>query len=378
MDTTELDNAYYRAKEQLEYDHQQRLQSIRNQYGLTTQQERYNLELEQLKNALNQQLLTQEEYERAVQKLKKDSYKTQFDYYSNLFSSAVESLQQAEMANVDAQYDAEIEAAQGNADEVERLENEKAQKKLDIQKKYADVNFAIKASQIIADTAVSIMKAYADLGPIAGSVAAALIGITGAAQLAAANSEREKIKSMTLSGSNSTSESSNYKRVATGLESGGKIDIVRSQDGKLFPDTDYAPDRRGFVDRPTVIVGEGPRGHSREWVASNAAVSNPTVSPVLDIIDRSQRAGTIRTLDLTQAIRARLAGYASGGTIEGKQASLPSILPFSSGMDAKVMERLAIVLESIERDGIPASVALSELDRKQQLRDKSRKIGSKK
>ena len=76
------------------------------------------------------------------------------------------------MDQVDAKYDAEIEAAQGNTEEVERLENEKAQRKLDIQKKYADVNFAIKASQIIADTAVSIMKAYADLGPIAGSIAA--------------------------------------------------------------------------------------------------------------------------------------------------------------------------------------------------------------
>lgn len=38
------------------------------------------------------------------------------------------------MDQIDAKYDAEIEAAKGDADEVERLENEKAQKKLDIQK----------------------------------------------------------------------------------------------------------------------------------------------------------------------------------------------------------------------------------------------------
>lgn len=34
---------------------------------------------------------------------------------------------------------------------------------------YADVNFAIKVSQIVADTAVAIMKAFADLGPIGGA-----------------------------------------------------------------------------------------------------------------------------------------------------------------------------------------------------------------
>lgn len=38
------------------------------------------------------------------------------------------------MDNIDAKYDAEIEAAKGDAEEIERLENEKAQKKLDVQK----------------------------------------------------------------------------------------------------------------------------------------------------------------------------------------------------------------------------------------------------
>lgn len=75
LDTTELDKAYYRAKEQLESEYQQRLLAIRNQYGLTTQQERHNAELEQLKLARDQALLTEEEYEQAVQNLKRDSYK---------------------------------------------------------------------------------------------------------------------------------------------------------------------------------------------------------------------------------------------------------------------------------------------------------------
>ena len=373
LDSMELDKAYYRAKEQLQYEHEQRIQALKNQYGLSTLKDKYEQELDALKNALQQQLLTQEEYLKAVTKLKTSYYKEQADYYTNLFSNAVSSLQEAELAQIDAKYDVEIEAAKGNAEEVERLENEKEQKKLDVQKKYADVNFAIKVSQIIADTAVSIMKAYADLGPIAGSVAAAMLSVTGAAQVAVAKAERDKIKNMQLE--NTQSSSGSGIRVATGRQSGGKIDVIRAQDGKQFPNAEYNPDKRGYVDRPTVIVGDGPIGQSREWVASNAAVNNPTVAPILDIIDSSQQAGTIRTLDLNQAIRARLIGYSSGGTITNQQSK--SVTPQTSDITSPVLERFIRVIENLERNGIPASVVLTELDRKQKLRDRSRKLGSK-
>ena len=379
LDTTELDKAYYRAKEQLESEYQQRLLAIRNQYGLTTQQERHNAELEQLKLARAQQLLTEEEYEQAVQNLKRDSYKKQFDYYADLFSNAIQSLQQAEMDQIDAKYDAEIEAAKGDADEVERLENEKAQKKLDIQKKYADVNFAIKASQIIADTAVAIMKALGELGPIAGPIFATLMGVTGAAQLASAKAERDKVKNMTLSGSTSSGSAAGA-RVATGRQEGGKIDVRRAQDGKLFPDSDYDPDARGFIDRPTVIVGEGPAGQSKEWVASNAAVENPTVAPILDILDKSQQAGNIRTLDLNQAIRARMAGYASGGSISSTSSTPDPVPTGNSGaaLPPELMEKLARSIIHLDEYGVPASVVLSDIERKTDLRNRARAIGSKK
>lgn len=377
LDTTELDKSYYRASEQLEMDHQVRIQAIRDQYGISTQQERFDAELAQLKSAHEQGYLEEEEYQEAVQNLKRDSFKKQFDYYSNLFSGAVQALQQAEMDNVDAQYDAEIEAAQGNSEEVERLEKEKAQKKLDIQKKYADVNFAIKLSQIIADTSVSIMKAFADLGPIAGAIAAALMGVTGAAQIASANAERQKVKNMTLSGSSSFSKGG--ARIATGRQEGGKIDVRRAQDGKLFPDADYDPDARGFIDRPTVIVGEGPVGQSREWVASNAAVENPTVAPILNLLDQAQQAGTIRTLDLNQMIRARMAGFSSGGAVSKPLPVQPDVTSPDAGaaLPPELMLRLARAIISIDENGVPASVVLSEIDRQQKLLNRSRSFGSK-
>lgn len=374
----DLKSANDRASEQLETDHQAKVQSIRDQYGLSTQQERFNAELLQLKNARDQGLITETEYETAVQNLKRDSFKKQFDYYSDLFSGAVQALQQAEMDNVDAQYDAEIEAAQGNKEEVERLEKEKAQKKLDIQKKYADVNFAIKASQIIADTAVSIMKAIADLGPIAGPIAAALMGVTGAAQLVSANAERQKVKNMTLSGSDKSSAGSGA-RVATGREDGGKIDVQRAQDGKLFKDADYDPNARGFINKPTVIVGEGPAGQSKEWVASNAAIENPTIAPIIDMIDKSQQAGTIRTLDLNQAIRSKMAGFSSGGSISQPSPSTDTPKSDGSGgaLPPQLMEKFAQAIININENGVKAPVMLSDFEKKQELRDRSRQIGSK-
>lgn len=346
---------------------------IRQQYGLVTQQELYNAELDQLKMHLQNKEISEEEYEEAVKIMKIAKMKETFDYYSNLTSGAAQALQQAEIANVDAKYDAEIEAAKNAGKDTTELEKKKANEKLKIQKKYADVDFAIKASQIIADTSVSIMKALGELGPIAGPVAAALMGITGAAQLAAALAERNKVKRMTLSGAGSSASASG-SRVATGLESGGSIDVERKQDGKMFH-ADYDPDRRGFIDKPTVIVGEGGYGHSKEWVASNAAVENPTIAPFIDIIDRAQRAGTIRTLDMNKFLVQQAQGRASGGYVTPTVNDVRGVAKDS--YKDTLIERLTDVLDRISTEGIPASVALNELEQKQQLLDKARKFGSK-
>lgn len=346
---------------------------IRQQYGLVTQQELYNSELEQLKMHLQNKEISEEEYEEAVKNMKIAKMKEAFDYYSNLTGGALQALQQAEIANVDAKYDAEIEAARNAGKDTTDLEKKKANEKLKIQKKYADVNFAIQAAQIIASTASAIAKTFADLGFPAGIPAAVLMGVTGAAQLAAALAERNKVKRMSLSGAGGSASASGA-RVATGLESGGSIDIEREQDGKLFHAA-YDPDRRGFINKPTVIVGEGGYGHSKEWVASNAAVENPTVAPIIDIIDRAQRAGKIRTLDMNKFLIQQASGRASGGHIVPTTSDVRGIAQDS--FKDSLIKRLTDVLDRISVEGIPASVALNELEQKQQLRDKARKYGSK-
>ena len=230
----ELEEAYSTAKLNITRGAEERRNGILEKYGLLGFQQRYAMQMAALKREKEQGLIGAEAYAKAEKMLKIQFWKEAFDYYSNLFSGAVSALQNAEIANMEAKYDAEIAnmeakydaeiaAAQGNAQEVERLETEKAQKKLEIEKKYADVQFAVKASQIIADTAVAIMKALSQLGPIAGPVAAALMGVTGAAQLAAANAERQKVKSMTLSGASGSTPVSAERVVnaSGGYDQGG-------------------------------------------------------------------------------------------------------------------------------------------------------------
>lgn len=400
-DTTQLEKAYKDVQAQIkkEYTTKQnelldeqddKKKQARQALGFDQQSE-YDRQLLQLKQALDNQYITQQEYEEKVQQLKRDSFMKQAQYYTNLFSNAVTSLQNAEMANVDAKYDAEIKAAEGNTALQEKLEKKKANEKLKIQKKYADVNFAMQVAQIVSNTAVSIMKALADLGPIAGPVAAALMGVTGAAQLVVANAERQKVKRMTLNGSASGS-SSVGSRVASGRESGGRIDVEREQDGKHF-NAEYAPGKRGYVDHPTVIVGEGPRGRSKEWVASNAALENPTIAPLINMMDAAQRAGQIRTFDMSKYLMA-MQGRALGGSIARQSARTgQEIAPGGADFYVRTQEsahrdagnatsgrnndELLELFRELKRDGIRSFVSLSDLDAKQELRNQARKFAKK-
>lgn len=364
---------YEKAKSNLVKEAEDYRNQILQQYGLAKRKDLYQEELDHLKSLLQAGFISQQEYEETVSRLRREKWKEDFENYKGLFVDAMQSLQQAEIANVDAKYDAEIEAAKNAGKDTTELEKKKANEKLKIQKKYADVNFAIQAAQIIASTASAIAKPFSELGFPAGIPAAALMGITGAAQLAAALAERNKVKRMTLSGAGGSASASGA-RVATGLESGGSIDVERKQDGKMFR-ADYDPDKRGFIDRPTVIVGEGGYGHSKEWVASNAAVENPTIAPFIDIIDRAQRAGTIRTLDMNKFLIQQAQGRASGGYVTPTVNDVRGVAKDS--YKDTLIERLTDVLDRLSVDGIPASVSLNEIEQKQQLQDKARRFGSK-
>lgn len=292
-DTTDITSAYAAAQIKITKDAETKKANIKEKYGLASFQEQFQIQMDALKKEKEEGLISAEDYAKAETNLKLDNWKKQFDYYSNLFGNAITTLQDAEVSNMEAKYDVEIEAAQGNAAEVERLENEKAQKKLDIEKKYADVNFAVKASEIIANTSVAIMMALSQLGVWGGPIAAALMATTGAAQLAAANAERMKIKNMTLSGSTSSTSASSTRVVNSATQG--------------YSEGGYTGDGGRYE-----IAGAVHRG---EYVVPAPEMNNPRVIDSVKVIESVRR----------QRTRVNpLPGYAEGGYVREQNNISPS------------------------------------------------------
>lgn len=238
-------------------------------------------------------------------------------------------------------------------------------------------------TQLIATGVASTGKATAEsmatpqsaltFGAAGGAIAAILTGLITAA-VAAGKSALTGLLHKGDTVTTDTSGNTYYTRVP-GKQSGGYIDVTRAQDGRRYK-ASLHPSMRGFVSRPTVIVGEGPVGMSREWVASNDAVNNPTVAPILSILDAAQQAGTIRSLDLNKYIQARsLVGKAEGGSISS--SSRPEVVPASSPFSPEIELKLLKILESLDKNGVHAYTLLDEFENKQNLRNRSRKIGSK-
>ena len=379
-----LAKVYAQAKAKIEIDAEaEKLQTIAGM-GFAGQLSAFAQEMISLRDQHRKGLLEEQEYQKKKADLRKRFTEFSVKAVTEIAASAAGYMQEQEMIAVDQKYASEIAAAQGNKEKLREIEEKKEAEKLAIQKKYADINFIIKASEIIANTAVAVMRAMAELGPIAGPIAAVAMSAAGTLQLAVANQERMKVKNAQPGGGGSSSSSTSGMpmRVASGREDGGYIDVEREQDGKRFRAM-HEPRRRGYVDRPTVIVGDGPAGRSREWVASNDALSNPTVAPIIRMLDAAQLSGQIRTIDMGAVLRRQLVGHQSGGYIAGSASRVdtppPATLPVGSNDRAvRAMERFIDTMERAGREGIRSTVVLSELQRKQALVDKGSSIAKKK
>lgn len=321
-DTTALTEAYEQAKTNIVQKFEDDRRNVRNQYGLVTVKEQFNAELQQLDLQHKKGLLTEKEYQKARGKLAKEYYIGEVQRWTALAGGAIAALQDAEMANIDAKYDAEIQAAAGNSEEIERLENEKAQKKLDVEKKYADVQFAIKVSEIISSTGLAIMQGFAQLGPIGGAIAAVMLGATGALQIAAANSERQKVKNMTLSGSGASSGTS--QRVVSGYAEGG-----------------YTGDGGRYE-----VAGPV---HKGEYVVAMPEMRNPVVFNHVRAIEAFRRQRTISN-------PLPGAGYADGGFVSTPSSPAPATDPAT----LEIIAGLVAEMKSIKSTPLKSYTVLSD------------------
>lgn len=270
----------------LNYQYQEQMWQIQEYVGLTWADE-CQRELDQLEHYHNQGIISEEAYQKKRLELGITNAKKYFDYYANLSGSMFSAIQDAEIATSDAKYDVLIQQAKNNGEDTAALEEEKENKKLEIQKKYADVDFAIKVSQIVADTAVSAMKTYSQFGWPWGIIPAAMVTATGVAQMAVAKAERDKIKNMQPGNTagNSASAPAKAERVLSGYSDGGY-----TGDGDRYE-----------------VAGVVHRG---EYVVPKPIMDNPRVVDAVGTIEAIRR-NKILGSGISQTVAP--AGFADGG-----------------------------------------------------------------
>lgn len=333
QDVVALEREKQRRIAALNFQYQEQMWQIQELTGLSWAEE-HERELDRLDYYHDQGLIKEKRFQQKKLKMAVDHAKLYFDYYSQLSGSMFTAIQDAEIAKSDAKFDVLIQQAKNNGEDTAALEEEKENKKLEIQKKYADVNFAIKVSQIIADTAVAIMKAFVDLGPIGGAIAAAMLTATGAAQVVSVNAERQKIKNMqpgNTAGNKSSDSPATAERVLSGYSDGG-----------------YTGDGGRYE-----IAGVVHRG---EYVIPKPIMDNPRVIDAVGTIEairRSRIAGA-------GSAPAPATGYADGG--------------FTGATSPVDMSDLVAATRELRAAAanIRAHVVLTDLDRAQSDRDRAR------
>ena len=283
----------------LDLERQEQLYQLQEATGLSWQDE-YDRELLKLQTLHAKGLISEKKYQKARLQAGKENTKKYYDYYSQLAGSTVSAIQNAEIAQVESKYEVLIQQAKNNGEDTAALEEEKENKKLEIQKRYADVDFAVKIAQIIADTSVSIMKAFSQLGPIGGAVAAALLTATGIAQVVTAKAQRDQVKNMepgrTATSGTSITTTPTLTRQLTGYSEGGYT---------------------GPGDRYEIagVV------HKGEYVIPKPIMTDPRVIDAVGMIEairvhKRQTPATIRATG-TDGIGYPGAGYADGGYTGG-------------------------------------------------------------
>lgn len=322
--------------------------------------------MDENKKWLDKQLAERQQHHNDQVKIISDSLKQQVDQYKEYGSQMGESLGKV---------------LSGQEDMLFAFGNTMIDILFDVLSQIINQKIAEATAVAIAEQAkaAAISAAQPDSVATFGATAAARTAIIGGLIMTALTAAKTTLKGLLVKkGSSTTTETispnTSYTRVP-GKQSGGYIDVTRSQDGKEFQAV-YDPKRRGYIDHPTVIVGEGPAGMSREWVASNEAVKNPTVAPILSILDQAQQAGTIRTLDLNRYLQSKAIGRQDGGSVVSHPAKISPVPVPDAGL-SQVVGKLNDTLIELKREGLPAYTLLDDFDRARKLQERSRKIGSK-
>lgn len=201
-------------------------------------------------------------------------------------------------------------------EEVMKMDEEKAAKEAEMKDKQAKREKTMNITQAIINTALSVTSTLAQFGATPWGIAAAIIAAAmGAAEIAMISAQ------------------------PAGYAEGGLVKTRRQQDGRPF-EARLSPDKRGWVQSPTILVGEeGP-----EYVIPAEGVANPSLSPFLNTIEQARRHGTLRSLNMGAVYPASVAyGQAKGGVTISDGSPLLS----SSGLSVASLGTSAGTLESL-------------------------------
>ncbi len=191
---------------------------------------------------------------------------------------------QRRIADAKLEYELGMRSAESLEDFTRESERNLEEERAEMENKQAKRNKALSIMSAIVNTAVGVTAALANPGGIIGIILAGIVGAMGAAQIALIAAQP-----------------------IPGKEQGGYLDVERSQDGKTFH-AEYAPNKRGKVSRPTVIVGE----NGTEYVLSANDMENPSVSRFVEAVEVAKLQGSMRDFDFSDVL-SPVRGRAAGG-----------------------------------------------------------------
>lgn len=311
-----------------------RVDVVRANYDteMTSLQEMHELMLISEEEYLARKKALNEETAKQIAEINMEAWVNGFEIASQMLNQLAElssTLQEAEFQQVEAWKEKELALAGDNADEQARIEEEAEAKKLEIQKKYADIDMAINIAKTIADGAVAAMRAFADLGPIAGGIMAGILAATTAAEVAVIIAQRNAIKNASASSPSASADTS------TG-------DVGFSEGGYTGP---------GGRLEPAGIV------HRGEYVVPQPQMRDPEVARMVAAIETKRR----RT-----SSKNTLPGFAEGGYTDTETENRYNSL----------LSDIYEALLAIAANPIPAYVVLSDLETKYDQQNRFRSITS--
>ena len=305
----------------------------------------YETEVKWAEKLAEQKKITAEEAEKYILQAKlkyAQAAAQQVSQITETASNFVNSLKEYETQKAEAEYQAQLTAAGDNAEQREQVEADYEQKKLDIQKKYADTEMVINIAKTVANGAAAV-KAFMEGGPFAGPALAALVAATTAAEVATIIAQRNAIRNTSVGGGSSSSSSSvaTGQRTMTGYSEGG-----------------FTP--KAASDQTAVGVV-----HANEYVAPAWMVrQNPVTFANLERYRKSGSHGRSGSMSR---------GFADGGFTPGNGGGISTSMPAQIDIEAAVEAAIRRVMD----DGaIRAYVVRKDIEELDAQTLKFKKLGS--